>query len=1000
MGIDRFSWSSSTDHVFRKGWAVQRVWKSLGGLVLFVLAIGSLFAQEHARVPWTTSRVEGSPDPPAPYQVRRTFPKLQFQNPVDLCYVPPLDRFFLAEQGGKVLSFRNDPAASETDLFCDLAPSMMGLSALYGIAFHPGFATNQVVYLCYVLKDGAPDGSRVSQFSMLATDPPRLDLKSEKIIITWLGGGHNGGSLQFGLDGFLYISTGDGGGPNPPDPLMTGQDLKDLLSSVLRIDVTAPGENRPYRVPADNPFVHLPEARPEVWAYGLRNPWRMSVDKLTGTLWTADVGWELWETVYRIERGGNYGWSITEGPQPIHTGAKRGPTPIIPPLRAHPHTEAASITGGCVYRGHLLSELVGAYCYGDWVTGKLWALREQTNAPALVEELVDTSLQVVCFAPDSVGELLVVDYAGGVYTLERNTVPRTERTFPARLSETGLFVSTPNHRLAPGVIPFDINAPMWSDGATAERFLGLPGDSQIDTGATNVWVYQTKNEWRYPTNAVLGKTLSLAVQAGPTASRRRLETQLLHFDGLDWHAYSYRWNESQTDALLVDSIGDELTVPVPDVTASDGKGEQTWRFHSRAECLRCHNPWVNVALAFTGAQLNRPRSTSAATTNSSIAVDSASANQLRWLSRQGYFDRPLGESARPVFADPYDTAADLGERARAWLHVNCSHCHREGAGGSVVSHFDYDTRLSDMKAVGRPPSQGSLGLQHAAVIAAQDPASSVLYYRIASTGQGRMPLIGSRRVDVDGLRLLHDWISSLGQPSPSRLNSTVAKMPSAETLSGWPRDPLDLAQQLTDVNRCLDLVATLDHRTPHLPDGWQEVVAGHPAPHVHDLLDRFLALQSRRQVLGANFRPEEILTLAGERERGRVLFFRDGVQCSRCHRIGNEGRDFGPDLTLIGRKYTREQLLEQIFRPSARIDEPFVSYQIETSDDNFYTGFLVRKSQSELVLKDSELHEVHLPAAHVKRVQSLTLSAMPEGLLQSLTAAEAADLLQFLSSLR
>ncbi len=169
-----------------------------------------------------------------------------------------------------------------------------------------------------------------------------------------------------------------------PDPFQTGQDTSDLLSSILRIDVDHPPAGKPYRIPEDNPFFNRKGSRPEVWAYGLRNPWRMSFDRASGALWVADVGWELWEMVYQVERGGNYGWSIMEGPQSIHPDWKRGPTPILPPVKAHPHTEAASITGGFVYNGHRLKELVGAYIYGDWVTGKIWALRKPQSGTAVV----------------------------------------------------------------------------------------------------------------------------------------------------------------------------------------------------------------------------------------------------------------------------------------------------------------------------------------------------------------------------------------------------------------------------------------------------------------------------------------------------------------------------------------------------------------------------------------------------------------------------------------
>src|SRR5262249_29524544 len=162
----------------------------------------------------------------------------------------------------------------------------------------------------------------------------------------------------------------------------------------------------------------------------------------------------------------------------------------------------------------------GAYIYGDWVTGKIWALRGQTDQSAVVEELVDTSLQIVCFAEDNTGELFVVDYGGGIYQLEPNRAAPTHLTFPRKLSQPRLFPSVREHVLAPGVYPFQINVEMWSDYAQAERFVALPGTSHIETGATNVWIYQSKNEWRYPTNAVLGKTFSLEMETGQAQSRR------------------------------------------------------------------------------------------------------------------------------------------------------------------------------------------------------------------------------------------------------------------------------------------------------------------------------------------------------------------------------------------------------------------------------------------------------------------------------------------------
>ena len=362
------------------------------------------------------------------------------------------------------------------------------LDALYGLAFHPNFAKNRYCYVCYVLnsvKDGeqAPEGSRVSRFTVSDTDPPRVDPKSEKVLITWLGGGHNGGDLHFGPDGMLYVSTGDGWFPNPPDKRNTGQDISDLLSSVLRIDVDHKDKGKAYAVPPDNPFVKTPGARPEVWAYGFRNPWRMSFDRDTGDLWVGDVGWELWEMIYRVKKGGNYGWSIMEGPQPVKPEGKRGPTPIAPPNLAFPHTEAASITGGYVYRGQQLKELQGAYLCGDWVTRKLWATKFDGDKVVWHKEIAQGTQRVVAFGEARDGEVYFLDYddAGKIYRLVPNPAAAEKQPdFPRKLSETGLFASVKDHAIAPGVVPFSVNAGQWADFATAGA---APGAARHDDGA-------------------------------------------------------------------------------------------------------------------------------------------------------------------------------------------------------------------------------------------------------------------------------------------------------------------------------------------------------------------------------------------------------------------------------------------------------------------------------------------------------------------------------------
>jgi len=303
------------------------------------------------RTPWTLSRIVGSPEPPLPFVTERVFPAIKFNNCLDITSAPGSDRLFVVEQSGKVFSFPNKPDVQSADLVADFAKEIPSVQAVYSLTFHPDFARNRFCYVCYIKAAEMPDGTHVARFQMRDTDPPTIDVATETTLLTWLSGGHNGCSLKFGPDGYLYISTGDAGPANPPDPLRAGQDLSNLLSSILRIDVDHADDGKNYRIPEDNPFVKLDGARGEVWAYGLRNPWRMSFDRQTGDLWVGDVGWELWEMLNRIERGGNYGWAVTEGWHPTHPEWTRGPTPILPPTIEHPHTESSSITDGLTYYG-------------------------------------------------------------------------------------------------------------------------------------------------------------------------------------------------------------------------------------------------------------------------------------------------------------------------------------------------------------------------------------------------------------------------------------------------------------------------------------------------------------------------------------------------------------------------------------------------------------------------------------------------------------------------
>jgi glucose/arabinose dehydrogenase len=527
---------------------------------------------------------------------------------------------------------------------------------IYSVAFHPEYRTNGQIYLFTHGSAGEfARKNRISRFTVGRQAPYPCDPQSEHVIIEWRSEGHDGGGIVFGRDGMLYISTGDGTADS--DGWVSGQDLSELLGGVLRIDVDHTEGTQAYSVPGDNPFVGMPNARPEKWAYGLRNPWRLSVDPKTGAIWAGNNGQDLWETVHLIRRGENYGWSVYEGSHPFYLNRKLGPTPVVPPTTEHSHSEARSLTGGVVYYGDQLSELNGTYVYGDYSTGKIWGVRHDGSRVVWQNELADTQLQITAFAVSYRGELLIADHAGGIYRLIRSPRQESAQEFPMSLSQTGLYLSTRDHQTQPGLIPYSVNAPGCADGAHVERFMALPDDSRIGNLANGT---------------VLVQTLSLEREAENPKSLERIETRLLIRQDGEWAGYSYRWNDSQTDATLVGAKGDEKELVIKDNRLPAGSRQQTWRFPSRAECMTCHSRAANFVLGITELQLNKMHD-----------YGSVRDNQLRTLQHIGVFTGTLPRPEADRLVDPYDTNQSLDARARSYLHVNCSVCHVESGGGQL-----------------------------------------------------------------------------------------------------------------------------------------------------------------------------------------------------------------------------------------------------------------------------------------------------------------------------
>ena len=721
----------------------------------------------------------------------------------------------------------------------------------------------------------------------------------------------------------------------------------------------------------------------EVWAYGLRNPWRMSFDPKSGELYAGDVGWELWEMIYRIQRGGNYGWSITEGSrQDVRPDRLRGPSPILGPLVAHSHEEAASITGGEFYHGTRLPALKGAYIYGDWQMGTFWSLRAEGDRVKEHRELARSSLMPAGFGIGHDGELNIVDHsAGGLWRLAPNPLAEKSSAFPRKLSETGLFTDTATQTPAEGVLPFAIQAPRFADHATAERWVAFPETSGVNVASESKGVV-LRGHWGFPAGAVLAKTYSLELERGNRSSQRKIETQLLHYDGNLWGTYSYRWNATQTDADLVQARGEEGTFKVKDSSAPGGEVQQRWRFFSRSECARCHTLMNDFAQGFSALQLAR-------------TTPEAKGNQLDAFTRLGL------TPDEPRLADPHGTQGSIELRARSYLHVNCSVCHRFNSGGGVPSFMNIDLPLKESKLLDARPVQGDLGLPDARVITSGDPARSVLLYRMATAGRGHMPYLGTQLVDDRGLLVVRDWIASLNRKtqdtSPATLKQRKAENAALAKLKAGDAASLDFL--LTTGSGALSvLLAVVDHSLP--ADIRAQAIAkgsAAPDPFRRDLFDRFLPESQRRKVLGSEFKADALLAMKGDEARGKTVF---GGICIACHRVAGSGIDFGPDLSHIGTKWKRAAMLEQILSPSKLIDPQWQLTTVELKGGDTKAGFVSTRTETDITLKMPGGLVGKVAVSEIAKITTSQVSAMAEGLLQSLTAQEAADLIEFLDSLK
>ncbi len=735
------------------------------------------------------------------WELEDAFPNLSIASPLRILPFPGSEDLLILNKIGEL--WRVDLQAQTQDLLLDIKDRAFskGEAGVVGVALHPKFGDTsapdkQLVFIFYRTK---PDPgvwselgfNRLSKFSWDDV-MQRFDASSEEVLLqqydrsTW----HNGGGMFFGPEGFLYLSLGDEG--HEEFRAASTQKLNGgLFSGIIRIDVDndptrshpirrqpKPNANPPagwgdtytqgYSIPDDNPWNSADSSTlEEFYAIGIRSPYTMHFDWEHEQIWITDVGSNKLEEINLVDKADNLQWPYMEGTFASEEFQK--PTPFIGNEKAvyfeYDRTVGSCIIGGGIYRGNRFTELNEKFLYADFTHEKIMALTNTGVNQEPASELLLSGLSglavdlpespgITGLYPQQDGHVLVT-ITGEDFTLPGKILRLKQKTFtpdpPSLLSELGVFSDLGSLTPVTGVVPYGVNSPLWSDGATKRRWIALPNDGEFDQLHEQIH-FAEHREWSFPEGTVFIKHFELPLSTDPGGGVARLETRFFVIgQGGGGYGLTYKWNDEGTDAVL---IGGGTSSDFDIYENGQLLYTQTWDFPSRDQCMSCHNENAGYILGVNTHQLNG---------DYDYPHLGQPLNQLEYFDQIGAFSTPIDPIESLPRAFPIDDdSADLQDRILSYLDANCASCHRLGGVPMISLDFRFGTPLKLQNAINMP-TQSPASVPDRLIIRPGDHAASELWIRDASTGFDRMPPLARNVVDqayVDALALWIDGLSA------------------------------------------------------------------------------------------------------------------------------------------------------------------------------------------------------------------------------------------------